>query len=180
MARGSDMKKKSLPVSEAYSLLEPGPVVLLTTAYKDQPNIMTMSLYTMMAYEKPILGCVIGENNYTFNFLKATKECVINIPTIELAEQVLGCGNTSGRNIDKFKTFQFVPELSTGVNVPLIDVCFANLECKVIDMKMVPQYHFFILEVIHARVDTSLEHPQTLHHKGKGVFMVAGKTIELP
>lgn len=180
MARGIEMKKKSLPLSEVYRLLEPGPVVLLTSAYKEQPNIMTMSLYTLMEYERPIVGCVIRSTNYTFNFLKATKECAINIPTVELAEKVVGCGTTSGREIDKFQTFQFMNELASSISVPLIEECFANLECKVIDMKIVPQYNFFILEVIQARVDASREHHPTIHHQGKGVFMVAGKTIELP
>jgi FMN-dependent NADH-azoreductase len=47
-------------------------------------------------------------------------------------------------------------------------------------MKMVPQYNFFILEVIHAWIDRTIKNPQTLHHQGNGVFMVSGKTMNLP
>jgi flavin reductase (DIM6/NTAB) family NADH-FMN oxidoreductase RutF len=180
VVRGIKMEKKALPLSEVYHLLEPGPVVLITTAYKEQPNIMTMSWHTMMEFEPPILGCVISEKNYTFNFLKTTKECVINIPTVDLAEKVVGCGNTTGRNLDKFKTFQLTTKPASRVQAPVIDECFANLECKVIDMKMVPQYNFFILEVIHAWIDRTIKNPQTLHHQGNGVFMVSGKTMNLP
>jgi flavin reductase (DIM6/NTAB) family NADH-FMN oxidoreductase RutF len=90
------MSRKSFPLSEVYGLLEPGPVVLLTTASQAKANIMTMSWCTMMEFEPPIVGCVISNRNYTFNILKATKECVINIPTLELAEKVVGCGNSSG------------------------------------------------------------------------------------
>lgn len=180
LARGIEMKKKTLSLSQVYRLLEPGPVVLITTAYKEQFNIMAMSWHTMMEFEPPIVGCVISEKNYTFNILKATKECVINIPTVDLAEKVVGCGNTSGRNIDKFKKFQLTAESASRVKAPLIDECFANLECKVIDMKMVPQYNFFIIEVINAWIDMSKKNPQTIHHQGSGLFMVAGKSIELP
>jgi flavin reductase (DIM6/NTAB) family NADH-FMN oxidoreductase RutF len=42
------MKKKTLPLSRVYRLLEPGPVVMVTTARKGQANIMTMSWHTMM------------------------------------------------------------------------------------------------------------------------------------
>jgi len=66
------------------------------------------------------------------------------------------------------------------VEAPLIDECYANLECKVIDRNMIVQYNFFILEVVKAWIDPRKEHPQTIHHLGEGAFMVAGETIHLP
>src|SRR5664280_1002027 len=86
------MAKRTLPLSKVYGLLEPGPVVLVTTAHKGRANIMTMSWHTMMEFEPPIVGCVISNRDYTFSILKQTKECVINIPTVELAAKVVGCG----------------------------------------------------------------------------------------
>ncbi len=174
------MAKKSFPLSKVYGLLEPGPVVLVTTAGKRKANIMTMSWHTMMDFEPPIVGCVISNRNYTFDILKATKECVINIPTVELAEKVVGCGNTSGRKIDKFKAFGLTPAAASCVKAPLIDECYANLECKVVDGKMVAKYNLFILEVLKAWIDPARKHPRTIHHLGRGAFMVAGKTIKLP
>lgn len=173
------MKKKSLPLSEVYRFLEPGPVLMVSTAYKGQDNIMTMSWQTMMDFEPPIVGCIISNRDFTFHMLKATKECVINIPAVELAKQVVGCGNTSGSKIDKFKTFHLTPKPASCVNAPLIDECFVNLECKVIDMKMANKYNLFILEVLKAWIDPSKKQHQTIHHLGKGVFMVAGKIIKL-
>ncbi|MCL9684963.1 flavin reductase family protein [Legionella maioricensis] len=174
------MKKTPYPLSEVYRLLESGPVVLLTTVFADKTNIMTLSWHTMMEFEPPIVGCIVSENDYSFNFLKTTKECVVNIPTLNLAEKVVGCGNTSGRTIDKFTAFQLTPAAASMVAAPLIEECYANLECKVIDMKMVSQYNFFILEVVNAWIDPAEKQPQTLHHLGNGVFMVAGKIIQLP
>ena len=103
------MRKKSCPLSHVYRLLEPGPVVMVTTARGDRANIMTMSWHTMIDFEPPIVGCVISDRNYTFGLLKATRECVINIPTVELAAKVVGCGNTSGRRVDKFERFRSHP-----------------------------------------------------------------------
>ena len=97
------MAKRSLPLSRVYGLLEPGPVALVTTAGRGQANIMTLSWHTMMEFEPPLVGCVISNRNYTFEIIKRTGECVINIPTRELAEKAVACGNTSGRTIDKLK-----------------------------------------------------------------------------
>jgi len=174
------MLKKSFPLSKVYRLLEPGPVVMVTTAHKGRTNIMTMSWHTMIDFEPPIVGCVISDRNYTFDILKATKECALNIPTVELAKKAVDCGNTSGRNVDKFKTFRLHPEAASLIKPPLIKECYANLECKVVDSKMAAKYNLFILEVLKAWIDPSKKNPRTIHHLGRGLFMVAGRTIQLP
>lgn len=173
------MAKRSFPLSKVYGLLEPGPVVMVTTARHGRPNIMTMSWHTMIDFEPPLVGCVISNRNYSFRLLKATKECVINIPSVEIAEQVVGCGNTSGANIDKFETFGLTPKPAARVGAPLIEECFVNLECRVADTRMVARYCLFVLEVIKAWKDPAVKHPRTIHHLGRGGFMVAGETIKL-
>jgi flavin reductase (DIM6/NTAB) family NADH-FMN oxidoreductase RutF len=174
------MAKKNFPLSKVYGLLEPGPVVLVSTVRKGRMNVMTQSWHTMIDFEPPIVGCVISNRNYTFNILKATKECVINIPTVKLVKKVVGCGNTSGRSLDKFKTFDLTPIAASCVQAPLIDECYANLECRVVDTRMTAKYCLFILEVLKAWIDPKLKHPKTIHHLGQGAFMVAGETIKLP
>ena len=173
------MAKRSFPLSKVYGLLEPGPVVMVTTARHGRPNIMTMSWHTMIDFEPPLVGCVISNRNYSFRLLKATKECVLNIPSVEIAEQVVGCGNTSGANIDKFATFGLTPKPAARVGAPLIEECFVNLECRVADTRMVARYCLFVLEVIKAWKDPAVKHPRTIHHLGRGSFMVAGETIKL-
>jgi flavin reductase (DIM6/NTAB) family NADH-FMN oxidoreductase RutF len=153
------MPKKSFPLSKVYGLLEPGPVVMVTTARQGRQNIMAMSWHTMLEFVPPLVGCVVSNRNYSFGLLKAAKECVINIPTVQIAEKVVGCGNTSGANIDKFKTFCLTPVPASRVGAPLIEECFANLECRVVDTRMVAKYCLFVLEVIKARVTISYRPP---------------------
>jgi len=174
------MAKRSYPLAKVYGLLEPGPVVLVTTAGRERPNIMTMSWHTMLEFEPPLVGCVISNRNCTFDILKKTKECVINIPTLDLAEKVVGCGNCSGEDVDKFSAFGLTPVAATCVTAPLVAECYASLECRVVDTRMANRYCFFVLEVLKAWIDPSRKHPKTLHHRGKGVFMVAGETFKLP
>ncbi len=172
--------KKSFPLSKVYGLLEPGPVVLVSTVRKGRPNVMPMSWQTMLDFEPPMFGCVISNRNYTFSILKATKECAINIPTVELAEKVVACGNCSGRKVDKFAAFGLTPVPAAKIEAPLVAECYANLECKVIDARLAEKYCFFILEVLKAWIDPKKKRPRTIHHLGRGVFMVAGRTIKLP
>lgn len=173
------MAKKSYALSKVYGLLEPGPVVMVTTANKTRTNIMTMSWHTMMEFEPPLIGCIISNRNFTFDILKATKECVINIPTVALAKIVVGVGNTHGGKVDKFKKFNLTPMTAACIKAPLIDECYANLECKVVDTKLVDKYNFFVLEVVQAWIDRTCKDPRTLHHRGAGVFMLAGESIKV-
>lgn len=173
------MPKKSVTLSKVYTLLEPGPVVLLTTARKDERNVMAMSWHTMLEFEPPLVGCVISDRNYSFKLLRASKECVINIPTVEIAKQVVGCGNCSGAKTDKFKKFGLTACSGRSVEAPLIDECFASLECRVVDTSMVAGYSLFVLQVVKAWIDPQLRHGKTIHHLGYGKFMVAGETIKL-
>jgi len=173
------MARKSFPLSKVYGLLEPGPVVLVTTASSERPNIMTMSWHSMMEFEPPLVSCIISDRNYSFGLLKASKECVINIPTVEIAEKVVGCGNTSGAKVDKFEKICLTPKQAAKVGAPLIEECYANLECRVVDTSMVNKYCLFVLEVVKAWQDHAVKEPRTIHHLGMGNFMVAGERIKL-
>jgi flavin reductase (DIM6/NTAB) family NADH-FMN oxidoreductase RutF len=173
------MTKKPFPLSKVYTLIEPGPLVLVTTALKGRPNIMTMSWHTMIDFNPPLLGCVISDRSYTFDILKTTGECVINIPTVELAKKTVGCGNTSGRTVDKFKIFHLTPVKASCVKAPMVGECYANLECKVVDSRMADQYNLFILEVVRAWTNPLKKNPRTIHHREKDIFMTSGKTVRL-
>lgn len=172
--------RRALPLARVYSLLEPGPVVLLTTrARNGQRNVMPMSWHTMLEFEPPLVGCVVSDRNHSFAALKATRECVLAIPTAELAPQVVRCGNCSGRDVDKFAVIGLTALPATQVRAPLVAECHANLECRVVDTRMVKRYSLFVLEVLKAWIDLRVTDPRTLHHRSYGAFMVAGETIRL-
>jgi flavin reductase (DIM6/NTAB) family NADH-FMN oxidoreductase RutF len=134
----------------------------------------------MMEFEPPLVGCIVSGRNFSFEALTATRQCVLNIPTAELAAQVVGCGNVCGRRVDKFERFALTPLPAATVDAPLIAECYANLECTVADTRLMNRYNFFVLEVKKAWIDPACKAPRTLHHRGRGAFMVAGETITLP
>ena len=170
---------KPLPLALVYRLIEPGPVALLATARKGRANVMTMSWHMMLEFEPPLIACVCSGANYSFDALSATGECVIALPARKLAAKVVKVGNSSGRDLDKFEAFGLTPLPATHVQAPLIKECFANLECKVIDRRMVNRYNMFVLEVVGAWIDPKQKNPKTIHHHGYGKFVVDGPAITL-
>jgi flavin reductase (DIM6/NTAB) family NADH-FMN oxidoreductase RutF len=170
---------KKLPLAKVYQLLEPGPVVLLTTAHKGRANVMTMSWHMMVEFEPPLVACVVSSANYSFSALRKTKQCVIAIPSAKLASTVVGIGNSSGRDIAKCERFCLTPMPAARVAAPLIAQCIANLECQVVDAALVRKYNVFVLEVVEAWMDPRQKNAKTLHHHGYGRFVIDGKAIEL-
>ncbi len=173
------MTTRALPLSKVYQLIEPGPVVLLTTARNGRANVMTMSWHMMVEFEPPLVACVVSSANHSFRALRSTGECVIAIPSRKLASKVVKVGNASGRTIDKFKAFGLTKRAAARVAAPHVAECFANLECRVADTRMVKTHNLFILEVLKAWIDPAQRNPKTLHHRGYGAFIVDGATIKL-
>jgi flavin reductase (DIM6/NTAB) family NADH-FMN oxidoreductase RutF len=170
---------RDLPLSRVFHLIEPGPVVLLTTAGKGGPNIMTMSWHMMMEFVPPMIGCVIGPWDFSYKALRATRECVIAIPTVDLASKVVEIGNCSGEQVDKFSAFGLTAKPGKCVKAPLIAECLANIECRVADMRMANKYGLVILEGVKAWIDSKRAERRTIHANGDGTFVVDGRTIDL-
>lgn len=171
--------KKAFPLNKVYSLLESGPVILVSTAWKGKQNVMPMSWHTMIDFNPPLVGVVISDASLTFKMLKASRECVINIPAREIAGKALACGTVSGAKADKFAKFKLTPEKAAAVKAPLVKECYASLECKLHDASQAAKYNLFILKVLKAWVDPSVKHPATLHHRGGPSFLIAGKPVTL-
>ena len=141
---------------------------------------MAMSWHTMMEFEPPLVGCVISGRNHSFGALEATGECVLNIPTRELALRSWAAATPRAAASTSSRPSASPRAPASVVGPPLIAECYANLECKVVDTRMVPKYNFFVLQVLKAWIDPTKKEPRTLHHRGRGAFMVAGRTIQLP
>ncbi len=170
--------KLDFPVGKVRRYLEPGPIVLVSSRWGDQANVMTLGWQTVMEFTPSLVGCLISAGNHSFGLIRRSGECVINLPTTELTDQVVGIGNSSGADIDKFARFGLTAEPAQKVRAPLIGECHASFECRLHDDALVDRYNFFVFEVVKAHVAPEPEHPETLHYTGDGVFMVAGKVID--
>ena len=119
------MRKRDHPVDDVRRFLEPGPIVLVTSAWKGKTNIMTMGWHMVLSEEPSLVGCFIWDRNHSFEMIRKSRECVINVPTVDLATTVVKIGNTSGALVDKFARFGLTAVPGRKVKAPLIDECRA-------------------------------------------------------
>jgi flavin reductase (DIM6/NTAB) family NADH-FMN oxidoreductase RutF len=171
-------KKRAFPVEKARRYLEPGPIVLVSSRWRGKTNIMTLGWYCVMEFSPSLVGCLISNGNHSFDMIRRSGACVINVPTTALTDQVIGIGNTTGAEIDKFAEFGLTAQKAHSVEAPLIGECHASFECKLHDDALVKKYNFFVFEIVHARAAMAPKYPKTLHYTGDGVFMIAGKVID--
>ena len=170
-------RKTTFPLGQIRRHLELGPIVLISSAWKGQTNIMTMGWHVTLSFSPALFGTYIWDGNHSFEMLRRSKECVTNVPTVDLIEEVVGIGNSSGDRIDKFKEFGLTPVPGVVVRAPAIKECYARFECQLIDAKLIQKYSLFIWRVVKAHVAASVKSPQTIYYRGQGVFMVAGRTL---
>ncbi len=166
---------KKLPLNKVFTLIEPGPVVLITTSDGNHNNIMTLS-WTMVMDFTPRFAITTGPWNFSYTALKKSRECVIAIPTIDLLDTVIGIGTCSGVDTDKFEIFQLTPVNGQQVKAPLIQQCLANIECRVVEI--MPRHNIVILDAVAASMDTSRREKRTFHAVGDGTFVVDGRKFD--
>jgi len=165
---------KKMQLSKAFTLIESGPVVLVTTSDGKKDNIMTIS-WTMVMDFTPVIAITTGPWNYSYAALRKSKECVISVPTVDLLDKVVGVGTCSGADTDKFEKFGLTPVKGKYVRSPLIKECLANIECKVIDI--VQKHNIVVLEGVAAYFDSSRKEKRTVHAIGDGTFIVDGRRL---
>ena len=166
---------RELKMSKAFTLIESGPVILVTTQDGHKDNIMTIS-WTMVIDFTPVFAITTGEWNHSFAALRKNRECVIAIPTVDMLDKVVGIGTCSGKDTDKFAKFKLTPVQGKVVRAPLIKECLANIECKLVDI--VKKYNIVVLEAVAACVDTARREKRTVHAVGDGTFIVDGRKID--
>lgn len=166
---------ESLQIGKAFTLIEPGPAVFVTTNDGKKDNVMTIT-WTMVLDFSAAFAITTGPWNYSYAALRETKECVISIPTVDLIDTVVGVGTCSGKDTDKFEKFGLTPMKARHVRAPLIKECLANIECRIVDF--IDQYNIIVLEGIAAYLDSSRKEKRTIHAVGDGTFIVDGRHID--
>ncbi|CCJ05560.1 flavin reductase family protein [Methylocystis sp. SC2] len=165
---------RQMQLKKVFTLIEPGPVVLVTTCHANTNNIMTIS-WTMVLDFTPVLAITTGPWNHSFAALQETRECVIAIPTVDLLDKVVGIGTCSGADTDKFAKFKLTAVRAKNVGAPLIRECLANIECKVIDF--IDKHNIVVLEAVAAHVDSARKERRMVHAVGDGTFVVDGRKL---
>lgn len=169
------MAMEPLPISRAFTLIEPGPVVLVATNDGHKDNVMTLT-WTMVLDFTPVFAIATGPWNHSFAALCERRECVLAIPTADLIDTAIGIGTCSGKDTDKFEKFGLTRAPAGQVGAPLITQCLANIECRVADI--VEQHGMVVLEGLAAWHDSARQERRMIHAVGDGTFIVDGAILD--
>ena len=168
-------RKRDFPVDQVRRFLEPGPIILVSSAWKGRTNVMTLGWHLMLGFDR--IGFYLWQENHSFEMIRRSRQCVINLPTLAMIDTVVDIGNCSGRDVDKFARFGLTAATAAKVDAPLIADCHANFECELADGSQVGKHGLFIWDVVKAHVAVSPKNPRTVHYRGDGQFMVSGQEI---
>jgi len=159
-------RRYDFPVAHTRRLMEPGPVVLVSSAWREKRNIMTMGWHMMMEYD--LIGCYVWTRDHSFEMIRKSGECILNVPEVHLAKTVVAIGNTHGDKVDKFKRFGLTALPAQKVKAPLIGECYASFECKLVDSSLIRKYSLFIFKVVKGHAARTPKYPRTIHYRGGG------------
>lgn len=162
-------------LQKAFTLLEPGPVVLVTTFDGQARNVMTIT-WTMVLGFDGSFAITTGPWNHSFHALVSTRECVLSIPTVDMLDTVVGIGMCSGADTDKFARFGLTALPGKAVKAPLIAQCLANIECRVVDQ--IDDHSILILQGVQAWIDPQRSERRMLHAVGDGTFVADGDRFD--
>ena len=166
---------ETLALGKAFTLMEPGPVVLVTTHDGHRDNVMTIT-WTMVLDFSASFAITTGPWNYSYAALKKTRECVIAIPTVDMLDTAVGIGTCSGREEDKFQKFGLTRAKATHVRAPLLEQCLANIECQVVEI--IEPHNIVVLQGVAAWFDNNRKEKRLLHAIGDGTFTVDGRKFD--
>ncbi len=182
--------KREIPPQIAHRLLAGRPTCLLTTRYRGQDNVMTLSWTCPISLEPPLIALAIHPSRYTHGLLERAQECVLNIPARPLGEHIVQFGNRSGADLNKLEASGLDVEAGRRVDALWIDQCLAHIECAVVDRMAPGDHSLFIAQIVGAwaedeafadvwRVQGQPEDLLPLTHLGGAVFGLLGAEIKL-
>lgn len=126
----------------------PVSTVLVSSQFGEEYNLVTIAWTGFMNSQPPMVYIGVNPMRHSHGLIKEAGEYVINVPTVAMAEAADYCGQVSGKHVDKFKETGLTPVPATYVQVPLVQECPINLECRVSQVVSLKSHDVFIADVL--------------------------------
>jgi flavin reductase (DIM6/NTAB) family NADH-FMN oxidoreductase RutF len=168
-------EKRLLESRDALRMLAPGPVALISSMYRDHPNLMTAAWMLPLSLHPTWVGVAIQPARLTHEYVTRSEQFAINIPNLELLSAIHLCGMRSGREGDKFEASRVTPADAQEIDAPLVAECVGHIECSVIDRITLGDHDLFVgevravsaaLEAFSEVWDVAVDAGKLLHHLG--------------
>jgi len=143
-------------------ILGPIPPALIGCGNEKEKNIITLAWVGVVNSSPPMVSAAVRPNRHSFDIIRDSKEFSINLPSADQVDLTDGCGNLSGRDLNKFEHFNLSAVQGTLKNAPMIDECPISLECKVEKILELGSHTIFISRVVATYVSS-----EVIDEKGK-------------
>jgi flavin reductase (DIM6/NTAB) family NADH-FMN oxidoreductase RutF len=142
------MTRRTLDPLEALRLLGGGPVVLVTTRWRDQVNIMPAIWTTPLSRTPPLIGVVVNPARYTHDMVRFSEQFALNFPARDLMNHTQYFGMVSGEHVNKLELARLQTVGASRVEAPLLENCVAWIECALEDALRVGDHTLFVGRVL--------------------------------
>ena len=163
-------------IEKAFTYLESGAVLLVTSRKGKKDNVMTISWQMVLDFT-PRLAICTGSWNESFETILKTKECCLCIPAVDMIDKVVGIGTLHASECDKFKHFNLKKQKPAKIKAPIIKDCLAAVECKVIDY--IEEHGILVLDGVQLWENPTKKERRVIHANGDGTFFADGEFYNL-
>lgn len=145
--------RQAISELDARRLLGGGPVVLVTTSYRGNTNVMPAAFVTPLSLAPPLVGLAVHPTRHTHDMIRASEAFALNIASRDLLHHCMYLGSVSGRELDKLELTKLPTFRARQIDAPLLEGCVGYLECSVEDAYTTGDHTLFVGKVIAAQVE---------------------------
>ncbi|HIR02989.1 MAG TPA: flavin reductase family protein [Candidatus Scatovicinus merdipullorum] len=140
------MKKMNLP--QAAKLTSPNPVAVVCTEKPDgSTNLATVCWWTYLSFNPNMIAYAMAKTSYSGEMVRSNQKVILTIPGAEMAEAVMGCGSTTGRNTDKASKFGIKLAQVEGSSIQVPVHSRVAIVCKLKEYHEVGDHYLYICDV---------------------------------
>jgi flavin reductase (DIM6/NTAB) family NADH-FMN oxidoreductase RutF len=137
-------------------LLGPVPSALIACGNEKEQNIITLAWVGVVNSSPPMISAAIRSNRYSYKMIKDSAEFTVNIPAAEQVKIADLCGTLSGRDVDKFASFNLTAVKGLLKCAPMIDECPISMECKLEQTVELGSHTVFIGQVVSTYLNSDI------------------------
>jgi len=149
-----------------------------------EANAMALAWCTPTSFIPPMVAISVGHERYSHKLIEQNKEFVINVPTLDILNDVVSCGRSTGETNNKLAKTLLTTLPAKRVKTRIIKECVAHIECKVIQHIKTGDHTLFVGEVLAAYADEEffgesfeLKKMKPIYQVGENEFTTASSEI---
>lgn len=173
--------KIEIPLERANRIINSGQVILVSSAFEKRANIITLAWSMPLSHKPPLMAISITKKRFSYDLIKKSGEFAVNIPGIDLFDEMYYCGTHSGRDVDKFKETDLTAVRANKLtHTPLIKECIGHLECRLNYEKEAGDHVLIIGDIVHASAEKELFDIKWKVDKAKLIYHLGDKFFTTP